>query len=387
MVSAAIKAEVKDDTILLGRIRRHVQSHVANDRQADCIHPSELSHDAFCPRATFYRIRGDKPVVSESYFGMLNVFQEGHDIHHKYQKWLWDMGELIGEFRCVYCQYMAEREGVTDNERYRWWDKAPTNCPNCNLDRRFLIYDEVPAEDPEHLLAGRADLRVGERLGEIKSMSEGTLRWENPAMLARCTKNVAIDGEEKKWLDLQGAWKSIHTPFASHLRQGMLYLHCTGLKQMVYIYEFKMNQQTKEFVIRYTPSIVEPMLETCLDIKYALAKNRPPVCPHGGCAECKAYETEPDAPAHGEHFSAPSSRNSRRQSGDGEGRVQDPGTTADYIASLAPQIDGPRRRPPDGAVRLPDAVDRPHRRVVGTPGGRRTVRGLKLRPRMDDGPV
>jgi hypothetical protein len=103
---------------------------------------------------------------------------------------------------------------------------------------------------------------------------------------------VMLDGVERTWVDLEGMWKDFRRPIRTHIRQAMLYLHFTGLKRVIFIYECKWDQAHKEFRVRYQPEVVEPMLEQCLSVKAAIEQNRPPACPHGGCAQCRQVRGE-----------------------------------------------------------------------------------------------
>ena len=49
----------------------------------------------------------------------------------------------------------------------------------------------------------------------------------------------------------------IKRPFPQHLRQGMLYCHVTGIHAIVFLYEFKANQDFKAFTVRYQPTLIE----------------------------------------------------------------------------------------------------------------------------------
>ncbi len=295
VTNEAAKDLAKDNTVWLGRVRRFLEDQSAEerdpDRRQDVLHPSELCRDDFCTRAAWYRLSGYTAKRESTGFHLLNIWDEGSDIHTKWQTRLWDMGMLMGEFSCLACRYIGDvvpRYGKTGF----WWGTAPQKCPGCGSGRMFLRYAEVPVDGSEYLIQGRADARVGMDLGEMKSIGKGTLRVEAPALFARNTHKSMVDGDEKTWTDLDNIWRSIRVPFLVHRKQAMLYLHFTGLDRMVFLYEAKWNQQVKEFVVPYNEAEVQPMLELAKDVKYALEKGKVPRCPHGGCELCRAYETE-----------------------------------------------------------------------------------------------
>jgi hypothetical protein len=120
-----------------------------------------------------------------------------------------------------------------------------------------------------------------------------SIEIENERLWNRFCHETEIDGETKKLYDLAGMWRNLKRPFMSHIRQLQLYLHCTGLEEGFVLYEWKVNQGPKEFPVPYHYPVVEPMLELCHDIQYALQRDKPPRCnqdPMEGCARCRAYE-------------------------------------------------------------------------------------------------
>jgi hypothetical protein len=358
-------ARAKDETVLLGRIQRYVESAYVPDegRDTKVIHPSELSRTDFCPRASWHKLSGH-PVVERPApmpFALLTIFDEGSAVHNKWQLWLWNMGELIGEFRCRACKHV-------------WWDKAPKQCPECGRGRRLLEYMEVPAEDPDLLIAGRADSRVGNSLQEYKTVGEGTVRIEHPALYAEHSYLLPHPkwGNEFLWVDLRGLWRGIVMPFPGHLRQIQLYLYLTGLDSAQIIYECKWNQQNKEFAVRFRPALVEPLLDMAADIAWALKTGSEVECRHGGpveCARCRVYEGSADAEVPGCQ-SAAGSGDARRQSRAREGGVlpSRPAGAADPQAAV--ELDRAHGRRSDAAVCSAGEVARPHRRVARAPGDR-----------------
>src|SRR5215510_5840577 len=91
---------VKDQSLVLGEIQKHVLRHSLDpdpERDRSFLHPSDMAKSDWCYRADFYRMTGapeSKEHVRNPSFRMENIFEEGHDIHHKWQTWLWEMGNL-----------------------------------------------------------------------------------------------------------------------------------------------------------------------------------------------------------------------------------------------------------------------------------------------------
>lgn len=240
-------------------------------RDTEHLHPSELSKKDWCARAAFFKIK-NYPSIGDSYtFSRLNVFEEGHAIHNKWQTWLWKAGVLSGDWSCKTCSHY-------------WNSVAPVSCPSCSSDD--IVYREVPVHSNELRIIGHSDGEVvdGENryLIEIKSIGLGTVRWDQPTLY-----KAYSDGE----LSLDGLWKNIKKPFASHVRQGQIYLHCTGLSEIIFIYEWKPTQEVKEFKVTYQEELVQPIIDNCKTVINHLENNEIPEQPHwaisASCNGCK----------------------------------------------------------------------------------------------------
>jgi hypothetical protein len=287
-----------DESLILGPTSKYVVDKNARDfsRRQDIIHPSEMSHGDWCPRATYQRIKkvraGELPDKESFNFQSLNIFQHGHEVHHKWQTWLWERGELWGDWYCLNCEI-------------EWTDLSPQRCPDCNS--RHIRYDEIPLNAEKQLLiSGSADGGVPrhQALMEFKTVGAGTLRMEEPELL-RAHTHKTDDG--KSLIDYEGLWRGINRPFSSHQKQGQTYLYICKLlgldyDKVVYIYESKFTQATKEFVVKRRESIIEPLLESAEEIRQALDptfRAMPPKCPRGGCKYCQPKEetTSEESPA------------------------------------------------------------------------------------------
>jgi hypothetical protein len=274
-------------TILVGDIQAHMlkEHSKPSTRRQDIIHPSEMAKADWCPRSTYYRIQAcrdaDDPYLKpDERVGvqLLNIFDEGHLIHDKWQKRLRDMGKLWGNWQCIYCK-----------KNYKNCF-GPDFCIKC--DSTTLIYREVPLRSEQYLIAGHADGAIPhlDALIEIKSVGAGTVRIEAPDIYAAHTEGQKID--------LQGLWKAIQEPFPAHVRQGQLYLAlCAQMDlpftKIIFIYEAKFNQGVKEFVVKYDPNYSKPLLQNAFAIVNALDFGGDiPSCPTGTCKDCEKYGSE-----------------------------------------------------------------------------------------------
>lgn len=217
-----------------------IQEQLDSTRDTEHLHPSEICKKDWCPRSSWYTIKGYTKQDEKFTFQRLNIFAEGHAIHQKWQKWLMDAGVL---------------------------EQA-----------------EVPITDEEHRIIGHADGIVNDSQGravlEIKSVGLGTIRMEMPDLF-------------KEDLTPEEMWKRIRQPFTSHMRQLMLYMHCTGIHQGIILYEWKANQEVKEFAVKFQPELIESVLVNCRSVVRALESGVPPMRPvwmenssHYVCKKC-----------------------------------------------------------------------------------------------------
>jgi hypothetical protein len=224
------------------------------------MHPSDLAKTDWCGRHDYYRMI-DMPVERSAKanpsFRMSNVFAEGHAIHGKWQTWLHEMGVLVGMFKCRECGHL-------------WYAKSPKVCQFCQSER--VSYAEYPMRREQMRVEGHADGAVHfpdwRSLVEIKSIGVGTLRFEAPRL-----HQMYLDGTKP-----EDIWSAITHPFASHMRQGQLYLWMTWpiYEQIIFIYESKFHQQTKEFVVAYNKSFIAPILETVKEVSQGFRAGIPP---------------------------------------------------------------------------------------------------------------
>ena len=283
-------ANAAKDTILLGTIQQHMLKEHSrpSTRRQDIIHPSEMAKTGWCPKATYLRIKAareaDNPYLKapESIgVQLLNIFDEGHYIHAKWQSRLEAMGDLWGNWECMECEYVLKNSFYYDER-----------CPSCKSHVGYT-YAEVPLRAEQYLISGHADGAVPrlDALIEIKSVGVGTARIEAPDI-------YAANSEGQK-IDLQGLWKDIKEPFPSHVRQGQLYLRLCDIMglpydKIIFLYESKFNQGAKEFVVKFDPNYCDDLLTQCYFIVGALNNTMSaPECPTGSsCKDCESYGAE-----------------------------------------------------------------------------------------------
>lgn len=268
------------DTSKYGRLLPSVELHILAKetpyRDYTHLHPSDLCKDDWCQRAAYFQLTGEPKASSSVSFILQRIFDEGNSIGWKWQKYFSEMGVLYGEwegFRGVYSRGRADGFPVSSSD-----------------------YLEVPLVDPYLPIKGRADgwiEGIGEScLIELKSVGVGTLRFEAPDIL-----NMANN-------DIHKMWKEIKQPFPSHIKQGQIYLALANRmeqagtlpipapKEIVFIYEFKPNQEVKEFVVPYSEGSSARFFSRAERIVKALEEKDPLPCFKGakGCNQCQVYK-------------------------------------------------------------------------------------------------
>lgn len=289
---AAYLEAAKAPDPLFADIQRHVMLKATlkeegeEGRRIDCIHPSEAVKSDWCIRANYQRIvtnimHNPRPTS----FRMENIFQEGHNTHGKWQRWLTEMKELEGDWKCDSC-------------REEWYEFAPENCPACGSYR--FEYQELKLECPELMISGRTDgyLPKYRRLLEVKTMSYGGMKYEDPDFVAP----YEMYHLGKSWVALENVWRDFRRPLRPARRQGQLYLWLArnlGLEvdEIQFIYDFKANQESKSFIVKFDQPVIDDILENASRIVDAVKSLEPPVCNIRGdefCPACLPYEVADD---------------------------------------------------------------------------------------------
>lgn len=255
---------------LIPRIEAHLMSREPEKRDYTYLHPSDICKDSWCQRGSLALLRGKSRLTIPNTLSRQNVFDEGHFIHAKWQKYFVDMGVMYGNWEGLGGMYLPPKGDSV------------------------AAYREVALTDDSIMLRGRADgwiVGIGaDCLIEIKSIGVGTLRFENPGLLSSVSS------------DLDKAWREIKRPFPSHLRQGQIYLELAhrmeasgrlerpAPKEIVFLYEYKPSQVYKEFVVEYMPEVGSRYVRRAQKVTAAFQDGINLPCVHGGCKECDGYE-------------------------------------------------------------------------------------------------
>jgi hypothetical protein len=262
---------------LLGDIERHLLARPVGDRSTTVLHPSEIIKKDWCKRASYFLLQGHTKIAEKPALQLQSIFDEGHAIHAKWQRYFQEMGVLYGRFVCVACDFSL-------------FDLGVVGCPACGKDT--LEYREVTLTDNTLRIAGHTDGWIkgigDDTLIEIKSIGPGTIRSESPGLM------YDANG------DFMEAWKNINRPFSSHILQGQVYLELlkrmgTPVNEIVFIYELKANQSYKEFSVKADYELVRHIFDGAKFVVDAVDAGVAPDCnnnPGGTCKQCDPYKED-----------------------------------------------------------------------------------------------
>lgn len=266
-------------TRLVGDIERHLMARPVGDRSTTVLHPSEIIKKDWCKRASYFLLKGETKIAEKPNLRLQSIFDEGHAIHAKWQRWFQEMGVLHGNFTCVVCDRVN-------------FGTSPEFCANCLAPAKKLEYSEVTLFDDDLRIKGHTDGWItglgNDCLIEIKSVGPGTIRNEAPQLM------YEADG------DFMKAFNNIRRPFSPHIMQGQVYLELmkrmgNPVEEIVFIYELKADQNYKEFSIKADYELVEHVFEGAQDVVASVKQGVAPECsnkPGGTCKQCAPYKED-----------------------------------------------------------------------------------------------
>lgn len=265
---------------LLGELERHLMAKPAGDRSTTVLHPSEIIKKDFCKRGSYFLLSGHTKIADNPPLRLQIIFDEGHYIHAKWQRWFQEMGILHGKFKCQVCDHVT-------------WGTSPQACEECGAPEYKLVYDEVTMIDDELMIKGHTDGWVKKQSGdemliEIKSIGPGTLRAYAPQLM------MDADG------DFMKAWSNVKRPFGEHILQGQMYLELmrrmgNPVEKIVFLYELKADQSYKEFVVQRDFELVRHIFEKAQSVVDSVRAGIAPECnndPVNGCKQCQPYKED-----------------------------------------------------------------------------------------------
>ena len=263
---------------LQGDIERYLMARPAGDRSTTVLHPSEMIKKDWCRRGAYFLMSGHTKIAENPPMRLQIIFDEGHYIHAKWQKYFQEMGVIHGKFKCDVCDKTT-------------WGTSPSACEHCGAPEKKLVYDEVTLVDKELRIAGHTDGWIkkangDQRLIEIKSIGPGTLRAYAPGLIQDANG------------DFMKAWGNVKRPFGEHILQGQVYLelmHRMGnpLEDIDFIYELKADNTFKFFSVKRDFELVRHVFENAQKVIDAVESGLVPDCnnnPGSTCKQCDPYK-------------------------------------------------------------------------------------------------
>jgi len=273
----------KPSSRLIGDVERYLLLRPPGDRSTTVLHPSEIIKKDWCLRESWFLLSGYEKIAETPSLKLQSIFDEGHAIHTKWQRWFQDMGVLHGQFRCQVCNETT-------------WGTSPEVCSKCtSYGHNNLHYEEVTLRDDDLRIKGHTDGWIkgigNDCLIEIKSIGPGTLRFEAPTQMYEA------------YGDFMKAWTKVTQPFQSHVLQGQMYLELmkrmgNPIDEIVFIYELKADQSYKEFSVKADYRFVEKIFDNARTVVDAVEAGTPLACnvnESGSCKKCAPYKEKQDA--------------------------------------------------------------------------------------------
>jgi hypothetical protein len=270
----------KDKRRVLPSLERFVLSTPDAPRRTDVLHPSEMSKQDWCHRASYFLLSGE-PAPSKSFgFKTKMIFETGHRLHAMWQDLFYKQGTLYGNWICIRCRFPFN------------YTIGFEVCPNCQ--EGTLEYREVPVRSDEYRISGHSDgiiVGYGEPLLlEIKTVGAGSFRYEKPDSF------YAHNGDFSKM------WSDFDSPFMSHILQTQIYMRLMENdpkidykpKEAVFIYHGKPNDEIKELIVPKSNFGVDEVFEAAAKIVKAVETKTPLNCnvperDKNDCSKCRGY--------------------------------------------------------------------------------------------------
>jgi hypothetical protein len=291
------------------------------DRDYSYLHPSELGG---CPRQTFYKTTGIKPMVPPPPQS-LRIFSNGHFVHLRYQMYLRDAGILAKEKvtavdRGTFTLGLTDLEKVVvDGKTGRRYHYSPGELvwvcgdpegdvidvggmvvpkvkPACDLspgDEVWMV--EVPLFDPEYHIGGHADAIVktpaGAAVVDFKSTNEnsfgylfhdkGRMDEYHLSYPDRHFQICHICGEEiSRWKDYVPHLIECHMNHISvdekHEVQLNVYMWLLGLENGLLLHENKNTQAMLCVTVDRDETLVSKIKSDAVDVWRLIEAGGPP---------------------------------------------------------------------------------------------------------------
>jgi CRISPR/Cas system-associated exonuclease Cas4 (RecB family) len=224
------------------------------DEYVQSFHPSKLI-DEKCLRRMALDFFGAPQMDGEYEIGpkLRRVFDNGHKVHSRLQRYFQlysrtpkAIFKLLGRWECRGCSKIIEDKTIIDE---------PEKCPHCGY--KEFKYKEWKISIPELRTAGKVDGILRFEQGGIHQIPDLLLEIKSASTFV---------------------YQKLREPKPEHIIQFNMYLKTLKLKEGVFIYEDKNNQNWKAFYLQYNAGRIKKVLKD-LGIVNSLLNDRklPPI--------------------------------------------------------------------------------------------------------------
>ncbi len=189
------------------------------------------------------------------------IFENGHDVHARWNKYFQNTGALLGVWRCIACRKVdgtEEKLGIL---------KPGPCCKHCHYDKGF-IYEEVGFFDEETMWGGHVDAVLDVDLYRKYQQSFLLKGDTNKGIEAQNAVDKYLIVDLKSMNPMQ--FNKLECPLPDHITQMQIYIYLSGLKYGKFIYEDKGSQSTKEFLVVRDDHMLAVKKEEAIWLKFVL---------------------------------------------------------------------------------------------------------------------
>lgn len=260
-----IPKEIQNLMSLVDTYKRHKFEKHKHDRKYDMYHPSEWGHCLRLQQYKHYAWKGyikidTKPMDTR----MLRLFDQGHNMHDRWAKYLQEMKVLRGKWKCTnpLC-YLFDDKGnakkISDNLLDKLFSEGKTRIygasdlkgvfepDKCKCGCSEFEYMEVQVRSDELNIKGNADViwdcsKINNKSFPLSnSVFNLDLLPKNDEIIVGDMKSVKLSGLSSQ-LDKSG-------PHKYYLIQLTIYVHILNCAYGVLMYECKDNNELRWFKV------------------------------------------------------------------------------------------------------------------------------------------
>lgn len=259
-----MSSEIERPPSLVALVNRYITNKaLGSDRRYDTFHPSAWGS---CLRAVAYQYYNSecrfKPKTeSDVDQRMERLFDNGHYMHARWQKYLSESGIIRGYWSCKKCDMwygMDQKLGILNPKL-----GDPRSWP-CPCDPSLLHYEELLVKsDPRYRFEGHVDAVIDLR--------------NTPMATGRSSDLFVVDFKSMK----DSYFSELRYAKHEHVIQTHIYMWLLDINAAMVLYENKDNQNVKEMFVPRDEKIIDQIKEESVWMIKVLGHGRLPPRPKG----------------------------------------------------------------------------------------------------------